>query len=145
MLTNNHTARHYTPPTKLSKNEKHLFALHPFPLVDIESGLRNMNADETLFITILHTLLEQEFPNEHSAYIRAYAQTDWETIEKLAHKMKGGSIYTGLIRLQHACQHFEEYYLSGQTQLLEALYQQIIHTMQETQQALEKVITQKTP
>ncbi len=140
MQTNNNT-HHFIPPLPISSDEKHLFALHRFPLIDIESGLKNMNADETLFITILHTLLEQEFPNESSAYIQAHAKNDWETIEKLAHKMKGGAIYTGLIRLQHACQHFETYHLSGQTLLLEGLYQQIIHTMRETQQALETVVS----
>lgn len=137
---NNITAHPFIPPISLETKEEQLFILKQFPILDMASGLKNMNADDRLFIGILRTLLKQEFPNERLAYQEAHAKTDWETIEKLAHKMKGGAIYIGLLRLQHACQHFETYYMSGQTRLLEALYQQIIHTLYETERQLETVI-----
>lgn len=137
---NDITAHPFIPPTSLAVEDKQLFALHRFPILDMASGLKNMNADDSLFITILRTLVEQEFPIERAAYKEAHAKTDWETIEKLAHKMKGGAIYIGLLRLQHACQNFETYYLSGQTFLLEPLYQQIIYTLHETEQQLDAVI-----
>lgn len=99
-----------------------------------------MRADQASFLSILNTLLTEEFPNEKAEYIQAHAQTDWEKIEKLAHKMKGGAIYTGLVRLQYACQHYENSYPRGKKELLEALYQQIIHVMQETQVGLETLL-----
>ena len=124
----------------MSSHEKRLFDLHKYPLIDIQSCIKNMHADQESFFFILHTLLTQEFPNEKTAYTQAHQQGKWGKIEKLAHKMKGGAIYTGLVKLQYACQHFEEYYQSDQTYLLESLYQQIIHVMQETHIKLETLV-----
>lgn len=123
-------------------HEKYLFELQQFPLIDIQSCLKNMNADQSALITIFHMLISQEFPNEITSYALAHEQVNWEKIEKLAHKMKGGAIYTGLIKLQYACQYFEDYYQTGQTILLEKLYQQILHVLQETHQTLADLIIQ---
>lgn len=140
MQTDNPFNTHFIPPMLPSLHEKHLFELNEYPLIDIQSCLKNMNVDQASLITILNMLIAQEFPNEIISYTQAHDQDNWGKIEKLAHKMKGGAIYTGLIRLQHACQHFEDYYQSGQSVLLEGLYQQIIYVMQETQETLEKLI-----
>ncbi|MBP9774520.1 MAG: Hpt domain-containing protein [Legionellaceae bacterium] len=99
-----------------------------------------MSADHDSFFFILNTLIKKEFPNERTAYSQAHQQGKWGKIEKLAHKMKGGAIYTGLVKLQYACQHFEAYYQSNQSLLLESLYQQIIHVMHETQVELEALV-----
>ncbi|MCR9192434.1 MAG: Hpt domain-containing protein [Gammaproteobacteria bacterium] len=123
--------------TSLSLSEKALFDIASFPVLDIAVGLKNMHADTALFTDIVKTMLEKDLPLEKRAYKQAYAEKDWETLEKLVHKMKGGSIYTGLVQLQHACDYFEVYYQSGQKPLLEKLYQQIMHTIDRSQQALQ--------
>ncbi len=120
----------------LSKAEQKLFDLSQFPVFDVATGLTNMHANHALFIDIIKIIIHQEFPTETLAYKQAYAQNNWGKIEKLAHKMKGGSIYTGLTRLQYACQYLEDYYQSNQTTLLDQLYQQLMHTIDETQQEL---------
>ena len=121
----------------LTDNEKKFFDLDHCPILHVESGLKNMNADRILFKDIIHTMIEQEIPTEKTAFIQAHSKKDWDKIERLAHKMKGGSIYTGLIRMHHACKYFEDYYRNEQTQLLEELYQQILDTMDETQNYLK--------
>lgn len=141
MQTNNPFNSHFIPPMTPPLHEKHLFELNAYPLIDIQACLKNMNVNQASLITILNMLIVQEFPNEIISYKQAHDQGNWEKIEKLAHKMKGGAIYTGLIKLQYACQHFEDYYQSGQTDLLEGLYLQIIHVVHETQQKLENLIT----
>ena len=128
------------PSVYQSTHDKSLFDLDNYPLIDIPACLKNMHADQTSFLSILNTLLTEEFPNEKAEYVQAHTQADWGKIEKLAHKMKGGAIYTGLVRLQYACQHYENSYQHGKTDLLEALYQQIIHVMQETQVGLETLL-----
>ncbi len=136
MQTNNDPTPHFIAPLTLATHEQYLFDLHAYPLIDIQTGLKNMNADQSLFINILSTLLTQEFPNEIIAYTQAHTQQDWGSIEKLAHKMKGGAIYTGLTKLQYACQYFEIYYLNDQSILLEHLYQQIMFVLHKTQEAI---------
>ncbi|PJD90552.1 MAG: hypothetical protein CK424_07670 [Legionella sp.] len=121
---------------KISDTEQYLFNLTLFPVFDMISGLKNMHANQALFIDIIKTIINQEFPTEKMAYEQAYAQQNWEKIEKLAHKMKGGCMYTGLTRLQYACQYLEDYYQSNQTTSLDLLYQQLLHTIDDTQQEL---------
>lgn len=145
MQTNHSLTPHFIAPLTLATHEQYLFDLHLYPLIDIQTGLKNMNADQSLFINILSTLLTQEFPNEMIAYKQAHKQHDWETIEKLAHRMKGGAIYTGLTKLQYACQHFETYYLNGQSSLLEHLYQQIMFVLHETQEAVANLTAKIEP
>lgn len=144
MHTNNPLNTPFIPPLAMSNHEKHLFDLHKYPIINIQSCIKNMNADQESFFSILHTLLTQEFPTEKAAYTRAHQQGKWEKIEKLAHKMKGGAMYTGLVKLQYACQHFEDYYQSDKTLLLEGLYQQIIYVMQETHIELEALVANST-
>lgn len=140
MPKNNSLNTTFTPPVSKSTHAQSLFDLNNYLLIDIPSCLKNMHADQASFLSILNTLLTEEFPNEKAEYLQAHTQADWEKIEKLAHKMKGGAIYTGLVRLQYACQHYENAYQHGKTDLFEALYQQIIHVMQETQVELERLL-----
>lgn len=130
----------FIPPLYLATHEKRLFDLDKYPIINIPSCIKNMSADHDSFFFILNTLIKKEFPNERTAYSQAHQQGKWGKIEKLAHKMKGGAIYTGLVKLQYACQHFEAYYQSNQSLLLESLYQQIIHVMHETQIELEALV-----
>lgn len=136
-MQRNHSTQRPASSLHISTHEKYLFELNAYPLLNFEVGLKNMNADKALFRTILDTVIKQEFPAEKAAFIRAHAQKDWGSIEKLAHKMKGGAMYTGLSKLQYACRHFEEYYQRAQTQLLENLYQQIMLTLDDTQREIE--------
>jgi two-component system aerobic respiration control sensor histidine kinase ArcB len=137
MPTNSPPNSKFVPPA----SEKQFFDLNKYPLINIQSCFKNMSADPPAFLNILHTLINQEFPEERLAYIQAHRQSDWEKIERIAHKMKGGAMYTGLVKLQYACQHYEDYHQKKQTNLREDLYQQILQVMEETKQALEQLIT----
>lgn len=125
--------------SSLSSDEQRFFDLDNYPIIDIQSCLIRMKADQGTFYSILQTLITEELPNEKIAYIRAHQQGKWENIEKLAHKMKGGAMYTGLVKLQYACQYFEDYYQNNQPRLLENLYQQIIQVLQETIHSLQQL------
>ena len=51
---------------------------------------------------------------------------------KIAHKIKGGIVYVGAIKLKMACQYLERYYKAGNRKHLEKLYEQVINVSNET-------------
>ncbi|HVT63450.1 MAG TPA: ATP-binding protein, partial [Legionellaceae bacterium] len=127
--------------SNLSHFEKKWFALDQFPLINIELALKNLNADKVLLSSMLKELLEKEIPVEKAEIEAAYKAQDWTKILNLAHKIKGGVVYLGLIKMQYACQYFERYYKTGQTKLIIPLYQQMIHVLDETGMAIQTWIT----
>ncbi|MDP3788753.1 MAG: ATP-binding protein [Candidatus Chromulinivorax sp.] len=122
----------------LPDSEEKLFDLVAFPLLDIERALDSMGNNKVLLIDILQSMITQEIPVEKRAIQDAYARHDWDTIEKLAHKMKGGAVYAGVVKMQYACQYLERYRKAGHTKLLEKLYQQMLNILDETQEAITK-------
>ncbi|KTD37477.1 sensory histidine-kinase / response regulator [Legionella nautarum] len=62
----------------------------------------------------------------------AFAAKNYEQVEKLAHKMKGGAVYVGTLRMKYACQYLERYWKSGQRELFEKLYAQAVSVIEET-------------
>lgn len=67
-----------------------------------------------------------------------HAQGNWDAIEKLAHRIKGGLLYCGTVKLIHACQYLERYRKAGHTILLEPLYQQLRRVETETTIAVKE-------
>jgi PAS domain S-box-containing protein len=116
---------------QLPETEQELFALNHFPLLDEEEGINAVGSVEMLQ-ELLTMLVEQTFPDELPLLKNAYAENDWSTVQAIAHKLKGGALYVGTIRLRYACQYTERYRLAGHTKLLEPLYQQLLEVINET-------------
>ena len=123
------------PMNGLPDLDSQLFQLDPFPLLDIEHAVQRIG-NKTILMEMLHLMAKQEIPNDEQALQEAYALGNWATIEKLAHKMKGGAVYCGTFKMQYACQYLERYRKSGRTELLEQLYQQLLGVLNETKQAI---------
>ena len=83
-------------------------------------------------------MAQNDILNDGKAIEDAYTAKNWEMIEKLAHKLKGGAVYCGTIKLKYACQYLERYQKAGHTALLENLYHQLIHVLKDTEQAIEQ-------
>lgn len=122
----------------MDANEHALFDLGAYPLLVPETALTHLNNNKTLLIMMLQEFLSQEMPSEKPKFIQAFAEEDWDKIEKLTHKIMGGIMYLGLLKMQHAGQQFERYYNSGHTQLLPALHQQFMRCFDETQHAIQQ-------
>lgn len=120
----------------LPAQDSKLFDLSPFPLLDIDAARLSMG-NESVLREILGLMVEQEIPNDTVALQQAYADGDWGAIEKIAHRMKGGALYCGTVKLQYACQYLERYRKAGYVQFLEPLYQQLLVVMDETRSAIE--------
>ncbi|WP_367274451.1 Hpt domain-containing protein [uncultured Legionella sp.] len=70
---------------------------------------------------------------------------DYPLVEKTAHKIKGGAVYVGTIRMKYACQYVERYWKTGQRELFAALYHQAVSTIEETITYIEGWLQRNTP
>lgn len=117
-----------------SKNDKpstQFFDLDEFPHLDIEVGIKTMGSKEIL-AEMLRFLLKDSLPNDLMMLKEAYQATDWDKVQQLAHKIKGGAVYVGTVKLSMACQYLERYQKSGETQLIEPLYKQTLLVANDT-------------
>jgi two-component system, OmpR family, aerobic respiration control sensor histidine kinase ArcB len=123
----------------LPDTTKELFELAVFPLLDLDNANKNIG-NESLLFEMLRLMAIQEIPQDKKAIQEAHANQDWATVERLVHKMKGGALYCGTLRMQYACQYLERYRKAGHTKLLEELYQQLLQVLHDTVLAIIAVI-----
>lgn len=124
----------------LPNTEKQLFQLEHFPLLDIEKALIYVGHHQALLTDVLTTMVTKEIPDEIIKFEAGYQLKDWDTIERLAHKMKGGAVYLGTERLQVACQYLERYRKAGHYHSLDALYQQMMKVIKLTCESILKYL-----
>lgn len=124
----------------LPNSEEQLFELDVFPLLDVKNAIQNVG-HETMLREIL-LLLKMDIILDGKTIEEAYNTKNWITIEKLAHKLKGGSVYCGTVRLKFACQYLERYQKTGHTRQLEKLYTQLQTVLQDTMISIESWLKQ---
>jgi len=90
---------------------------------------------------MLELTINKVLPEELIHLKTAYAQENWERIRELAHKLKGGSLYCGTIKMTYACQYMERYYKAGHRKLLKELYLQLITVLEETDKVIRPIIS----
>lgn len=120
--------------------EEELFQLDKYPIFDYEEGMVRTGGSESGLKKLLKLAINDVMPVEIANLKAAYDRKDWEKIQELSHKLKGGSVYCGTIRMTFACQYMERYYKAGHRKLLERLYQQLITTMKETETIIKPII-----
>ncbi len=124
-------ARNDLPAEKAS-----LLRLEKFPLLDIELAKEQLGGHFTILINSLAMLVET-IPQDKAAIIQAHNCGDWEAVEKLAHRMKGGAVYCGASRMMFACQYLERYRKAeGDGELLPKLYEQLLPVLDATEQTI---------
>ncbi|MGQ3892725.1 ATP-binding protein [Legionella sp. CNM-4043-24] len=138
MLANFIPARRAAPPVEkqtpwrdLPDSDAELFQLGQFALLDTGQALQNCG-DQAMVIELLTMMLNTEMPKDLTAMKQAYADRNYETVEKLAHKIKGGAVYIGTTRMKYACQYVERYWKTGERELFDALYHQALSVIDET-------------
>lgn len=131
----------------LPATEAELFELNDHPIFDEAEGLQKTEGKMEFLREALSMQLEL-IPPEIVNMEEAHLVGDWEKLQKVAHKLKGGSLYCGTIKMTLACQYLERYWKAGHRKLLEQLYQQALAVIEETQQAirswLENASTRKS-
>lgn len=127
--TSNKRDNQYT--SELPNNPNDLFQLESFSILDIEEAIKTTGTQEML-AEMLKMLISESLPEDVEQMKTAHDEGDWEKTQKLAHKIKGGAVYVGTVKMKMACQYFERYWKTKQRDLLEPLYQQAIKTIDET-------------
>ena len=87
--------------------EPQLFDLEKYPLLNISDGIKKIGS-EIILREILVLMAINELPKDLKEVKRAYAQNNWSEIKRLAHRIKGGAIYCGAIKLKFACENIEQ-------------------------------------
>lgn len=120
------------PPTEAT-----WFDLETYPLLDVENGLAvTGNLDDLK--ESLKTLIAEIIPTELVALKKAHGDHNWDIIAAIAHKLKGGCLYSGTLRMRYACQYLEQYRKAGHHLSLEALYAQCVQVTEQTKQYIEQ-------
>lgn len=118
---------------ELPDNERQLFEIKFLPPLDVEVYRKIYTYDdwEEAFTELMEIFIET-LPKECALIQEAHANHDWQKLQALAHKMKGGCLTTGMQRLAIACQFLERYIKAGHSQQCEKLYEQMMGTINET-------------
>ncbi|CDZ78022.1 Aerobic respiration control sensor protein ArcB [Legionella massiliensis] len=128
--------------SEISKNNglpeevSHLFELSQFPLLNLEEGINTLG-DKAVLFDMLKLMINGELTKDLAMMKEAHDNNDWDKIQQVAHKIKGGSVYVGAIRMGIACQYLERYWKTGQRDLLEQLYQQLIAVIDDSIKSIQ--------
>ncbi|RAP34561.1 hybrid sensor histidine kinase/response regulator [Legionella quinlivanii] len=137
-----HRKEEASPPST-DLQEKQANALTEFPLLDIEEGMKTLG-DEASVAEMLRFMITDSLPEDMEKLKIAHHVADWDKTQQLIHKIKGGAVYVGTIRLKMACQTFEQYWKSGEKEQLEFHYQQVVNTVMASTLAIEDWIKKES-
>lgn len=112
-----------------------LFNLNHFPLLDLERASK-ITGSLDMVEQLLPLMVAEDTKQDVEAIERACLAQDWVDIDQIAHKLKGGAMYCGAIRMQFACQYLECYQKAGLTKSLDSLCKQLITVIHDTQQCI---------
>lgn len=121
-----------------------LFRLEQFDLLNVQQGLNNCGSD-SLLLKLLTLMAVEEIPSDLERLMCAFDNNDLTQVQYLAHKIKGGAVYVGTIRMKFACQYLERYWKSGERKLFNDLYLQAVKTIQETRDYLTVWLRENQP
>lgn len=119
----------------LPDTEQQLFEIDKYPLLDLQVAIQTLG-NESVARMILKTLKKDGVTDDLVLIKEAYVRSDWVTIEKLSHKIKGGACY-GTVRMYYALLYMERYIKAGHTRCLKPLYDQMIRVIDESMRCLD--------
>lgn len=120
----------------LPVTEAELFQLDKYSLFDEKEALEILGGDRKSLSEIIIMLSQKDLINEVAVLTQAHRQSNWVTIEKTAHKLKGSALYCATHKMRYACQYMERYRKAEHTKLQEELFKQLIAVLEETRQHL---------
>lgn len=120
--------------TDLPDSEEALFELEHYPLFDRELGVDILGSEDL----VLHVLesFDTELKPDIESLVEYHAKGNWDEIEKIAHKLKGGAAF-GTVRLYFALLFLERYLKAGLIHCQEALYVQLLEVLEKTLKELK--------
>lgn len=115
---------------KFTMTHMHDF-LDAYPLLNTQIGLE-VSGNEMIFQELLELMLHEILPEDEMAIQKACEYGNWQALNELSHRIKGGAMYCGAIKMQYACEYIESVDPRVNGLRLKALYAQLINVMHET-------------
>lgn len=106
----------------VAPEEKSLFELTG-KVVDLAMGAELIGDDETMAHTMIQNVLD-DYDTQETDLDKAYDQKDWDTMQAIIHRVRGGMVYCGMPRVSMAANHLENYLKAEKTKLITKLYDQ---------------------
>lgn len=128
----------------LPDTEEKLFMLDQYPYFSMEvvTNIYGENCHKLVAESLKS--MSDLIPKDKEEIKEAFLARNWDRVEELAHRMKGGATYTGTVRLKYACQYLERYRKVGHSKSLEKLYYQLIQVVDETKNYIDKWLNMNT-
>ena len=124
----------------LPDTETKLFELDDLLIFDIAKARKILGNNDVLLKELIKTSITSLIPEELALMKVAHDAANWQTVSRIAHKLKGGFLSIGLTRAATACQYLERYYKAGHSALLEKLYAQVLATLDSTSVNLQSFV-----
>ena len=122
----------------LPDTEEELFILDQYLYLDTKVLKEIYGEDYYNIVGESLKLIPTQIPKDKKEIMDAFITKDWDKVEKLAHRTKGGAAACGTLRMKYACQYLERYRKAGHSKSLEKLYYQLMQVMDETKDYVEK-------
>jgi len=107
-----------------------------YPLLDEQTGIQFVG-DKQVLASIIPSIIENIRDHELPALIHAHHNENWEKIAAIAHKIKSSAVYSGTLRMQHACAMVEMQVREKDNKRYTENYAQLITVIHDTLHALE--------
>ncbi|RUR12463.1 Hpt domain-containing protein [Legionella sp. km772] len=131
-----------TKSAKLYTKNKERFDLSSYPLLDVQQALQHIGSEAVLAQMLLF-MIKISLPEDLLMLQKVYAAGDWQEVQNIAHKIKGGAVYVGTVRLKMACQLLERAEHVHDAGCLESLYQQVVFVIEESKKAIGEWLQNK--
>lgn len=123
--------RNTTHSFELTTENASWYDLPFYPVLDVEEGIKTAVTIDVL-AQILHLMIHETLPMEMQRLKQAHEANDWDKMQQIIHKIKGGAVYVGTVKIKMVCQYFDLYWKSGQRTLLDTLYEQTMAALDES-------------
>lgn len=85
--------------SELPEDKDNLFNLIEFPILDIEEGIK-ATGNESALADMLKFMITDSLPKDFALMKEAHEAHDWDKTQQLAHKIKGGAVYVGTMKIK---------------------------------------------
>jgi len=125
--------------TTFKESNVSVFKKREEKVIDLALGARLIGGDKKLAKEAI-MMMVNSFPEELAKLDKAYQKSDWQEVQMIVHKLRGGTSYCGTPRLKEACIRLDDYLQSSDDKTMQremdAYYQQLLKEVEAIQQSL---------
>ena len=122
-------SKHFSFNHDVIDNSKEILLTLSGEHIDMNDSITKASGDVKVAKKMLRLLVDG-FYEDLPLLVAAKKNDDWDTIQNIIHKQRGGSYYCGTPRFSQICTQLETYLLAKKTKWRDALYQQVLDEME---------------